>query len=73
MLLRHIEKREKMNHKYLKETQYNWTKDPRKLKIDHNGIMEIPEGRCFHCGRIFLNAEHAIVYCKLCESGHEYL
>ena len=58
-----------MNHKYLKETQYNWTKDPRKLKINQNEIMVIPEARCFHCGRIFLNADHAIVYCRDCDKA----
>ena len=54
-----------MNHKYLKETQYSWEKDPRKLKIDGS----IPESRCFHCARIFLNADHAISFCRDCDKA----
>jgi len=52
----------KIDDAYLKKHYYNWEQDPRHLKKDGN----IPDGRCFHCGRIFLNAEHAIVFCRDC-------
>ena len=54
-----------MNKKYLDGIRYNWELDNRKLKIDG----QIPDARCLCCGRIFLNADHAIVFCKLCDQA----
>ena len=56
-----------MDKEYLKESQYDWENDPRHLKVNTYGIMRLPEGRCVHCARIFLNAEINIAYCKLCD------
>lgn len=56
-----------MDHKYLKETQYNWDRDPRHLKIKKHDLMIIPDGRCIHCGRIFLNGGYGVAFCRDCD------
>jgi len=43
--------------------RYDWDNDPRHLRVDG----ELPAGRCFCCGRIFLNAQTAISYCRECD------
>lgn len=58
-----------MNKQYLDSHRYNWTKDLRKLKVNVEGYMMIPDGRCFCCGRIFLNAEINIAYCRDCDKA----
>lgn len=54
-----------MDKQYLDEIRYSWDIDPKHLKID--GLM--PDSRCLVCGRIFLNAEKAIVFCKVCDKA----
>lgn len=56
-----------MDHKYLKATQYSWDKDPRHLKIKKHDLMIIPDGRCIHCGRIFLNGGYGVAFCRDCD------
>lgn len=59
-----------MDKEYLDKIRYDWTRDPRHLKIeDENKIMIIPDGRCFCCARIFLNAQIGISYCKECDKA----
>jgi len=54
-----------MDKQYLKETQYNWDIDPKHLRID--GLL--PDSRCMHCGRIFLNAQIGISFCRNCDKS----
>lgn len=54
-----------MDRKYLKQNQYSWDQDPRKLRV--NDL--IPDTRCCHCGRIFLNAKYGIFFCRLCDEA----
>jgi hypothetical protein len=58
-----------MDKEYLNKMRYDWTRDPRKLKVNMNGYMMVPDGRCFCCGRIFLNAEFNIAYCRDCDKA----
>lgn len=47
----------------LKGNQYDWTRDPRHLRVDGN----IPSSRCFHCARHYLHASFGISYCRECD------
>lgn len=58
-----------MDNGYLKKNRYDWERDPRHLKIKSGKLMLLPAGRCACCGRLFLNAENAIVYCRDCDKA----
>jgi hypothetical protein len=54
-----------MNQKYLNDMRYSWENDPRKIKVNDS----IPNGRCFHCGRIMLNASRIDAFCRDCHKA----
>jgi hypothetical protein len=56
-----------MNREKLEATRYHWEKDPRKLRVIRAGLKTVPDGRCYHCGRIFLNGTLYTAYCRECD------